>query len=73
MIRITINYSLASATKEYVAPISVRSLIQDQNLKALLGFGEDITALIDGERCSLDTLIYEESEVTLEKKAAEKA
>ena len=71
--KVTIRYGVNSITKEFGAPITVRDIISRQDIKAGLGFGENVTPVLNGDNVSLDTYVNEDDELLLEKQAAAKA
>lgn len=74
MIEVTLKYGLTkSITREVQDGTTVRDLIQDPNNRALLGYPENVSAVIDGVTVSLDDVVVECDTVVFEKQAAAKA
>lgn len=49
--QVTINFGVGnSITKSYPVGTTVSQVLGDSNLKAVLGYGENVTAVIDGVR-----------------------
>ena len=70
--RITISYSGNTLTKEVPAGTTVSGLVNDTNLKAVLGFGS-VDAIAGGQTLSPDAELRDGDEITLTTKASQKA
>ena len=74
MIEVTVKYGLSkTATVDVNEGSSVRDILNNQNLKMLLGFPEKVSAVCDGVTLSLDDEINDGDVIQLEKQAAAKA
>lgn len=70
MSKITVSYAGTTlANKNYT---QIKDVLADQNLKAVLGFG-NVEAQIDGVTQPLDAYLSEDDVVVLQNKANEKA
>lgn len=73
MISITLRYGLTKSTQVNVeAGSTVRQAITNA-AKTILGLPENVQATIDGDTVSLDHELFEDTTVTFEKQAAQKA
>ncbi len=74
MYHITIKHGLSGSITKSVAPnTTVGDVIHDQAVKAVLGYGENITVLCDGEALSLTEAVSDGDTLYVEKQAAAKA
>lgn len=73
-ITVTLRYGATkSITVEVQEPITIGQLISDASRRAVLGYPENVAAVVDGETVSMDTYIADGDEILLEKQAASKA
>lgn len=73
MIKVTIEFSGNSISKSVSAGTTVGAVISDANLKAVLGFGSNVEAQIDGVTAANDAALSEGDTVTIVTKANTKA
>ena len=74
MIEVTVKYGLSkTATVDVRDGTTVREILANQNLKMLLGFPENVTAVSDGVTLSPDDEVNDGDVIQLEKQAAAKA
>lgn len=71
--RFTVIYGIESQEKESIQAPTVGQVKRDTVLKAVLGFGDNVRALVNGVEQPDDTLLYDGAEVVLETKANTKA
>ncbi len=73
MISITLRYGLNKSTQVNVeAGSTIRQSVTNA-AKTILGLPENVQATIDGDTVSLDHELFEDTTVTFEKQAAQKA
>ena len=73
MIKVTIAYSGNSITKNVAAGTTVGSILTDANLKAVLGFGQNIEAQVNGASAESAVVLSDGDELDLVTKANTKA
>jgi hypothetical protein len=73
MISYTVKYGVDSTTLSNQQPTNIGSVRQNPNLRALLGYGDNINLLINGVAMSDDTLIPDGATVVVETAANQKA
>lgn len=73
MIKVTLRFGARKLDTEVEVPISIRQLIGDASRRAVLGYPENVTALVDGRATALDTYVNDGDDILLEKQAAAKA
>lgn len=74
MIEVTVKYGLSkTATVDVREGTTIREILANQNLKMLLGFPENVTAVSDGVTLSADDEVNDGDTIQLEKQAAAKA
>lgn len=72
--RVTIHFGLGnSVTKEYPAGTTVGTVMGDQNLRAVLGYGENVSPVIDGVRQSCAAQLADGDEIHIETAVGQKA
>jgi hypothetical protein len=71
--RIVINYSGNSITKNVATGTTVGSILGDANLKAVLGFGGNIEAQVNGASAASAVVLSDGDELDLVTKANTKA
>ena len=73
-ISITLRYGLTkSMTIDVNEGSSLRSILANANNRAVLGYPENVSAVIDGQTISIDELVNDGDVIQLEKQAAAKA
>jgi hypothetical protein len=73
MIRITVTYGMQSVTVERPEGTTVGALVNDNNLKAVIGYGENVTPVVEGATVDLGYACEDGDEVILQARAATKA
>jgi hypothetical protein len=74
MISITIKYGLRSEfSTEVEDGTTVRQIVQNPNIRAVLRYPENVSAVIDGQTVSLDDRLSDGDIIVLEQQAAAKA
>lgn len=72
--QITISFGVGnSVTKEYPVGTTVGTVMGDQNLRAVLGYGENVTPVIDGVRQSCACALSNGDEIHIETAVGQKA
>lgn len=72
--QITINFGIGNAvTKSYPTGTTVGTVLGDQNLKAVLGYGDNVTAVVDGVRQPATAELSEGDEIQIETAVGYKA
>lgn len=73
--RISISYSGNTFSKEYAAgaTVTVSSVITDRNLKAAMGFGDNVQAQLGGTSVANDVILRDGDHIVVVTKANEKA
>lgn len=71
--QVTIRYGMESITRTVPDGTTIGQLVQDSNLKAVLGFGDNTRALINGIQMSNDVTIPYGAVITLETACNSKA
>lgn len=66
-------YGIESQEREVINPPSIANIKQDAVLKAVLGFGDNVRALVHGVEQPDHTVIHDGCEVVLETRANTKA
>lgn len=66
--QITTKYGVQSVTRTLPDPVTVGDLVRDPNLKAVLGFGDNVRALIAGVEQPSDVALKDGSVVVIETK-----
>ena len=70
---VTIKYGLETISRTVPEGTTIGHLVSDQNLKAVLGFGDNVRALINGIEMSRDVQVPYGSLVSLETACNSKA
>jgi hypothetical protein len=70
---VTIKYGLNSLTKDITEGASVADLINNEDIQAALGFGENVDALIDGSVVGGFTTLSAGDQIVVRAKANAKA
>ena len=70
---IKVNYGIDNHTIAVTEGSTFGQIIADPSLKAVLGYGDNVKALVHGVEVSLDSRASGVSEITLETKANSKA
>ncbi len=74
MISIVLRYGLTKRLETEVAEgTTVRQVLQNSNNRAVLGYPENVSAVVDGNTLSLDDQLSDGDEIILEKQATSKA
>lgn len=74
MYEITLKHGLTrQLTLEVTPGTTIRQLLSNANNKAVLGFPEAVSAVIDGTTIALDEQVSDGDVIVLEKQAASKA
>lgn len=71
--QITIEHGMQSVTVSRPEGTTVGSLISDPNIKAVVGFGENVTPIIEGSAVDMSYPLEDGDSVTLQGRAAVKA
>jgi hypothetical protein len=71
--QITITHGMQSVTITRPEGTTVGSIVNDANIRAVVGSGENVTPLVEGSAVDLSYVLEEGDEVTLQGKAAVKA
>lgn len=71
--KIVISYGLNSLTKDVAHGSTVADLINDENIQAALGFGQNVDALIDSAVVGSYTTLSDGDEIVVQPKANAKA
>ncbi len=73
-IEVTLKFGLTKqVTRTVPANTSIRTLLADVNNKAILGYPENVSAVVDGVTLSSDDTVSDGDVIILEKQAASKA
>lgn len=73
MKRITVNYSLHSVAFEFPAHFSAGQVIRDPRVKTELGYGDNVTIMMNGVAIGFDTHIDDGDVISVETAANRKA
>lgn len=73
MIQLTIEHGMQSVTVSRPEGTTVGNLISDPNIKAVVGFGENVTPIVEGASVDHAYVLEEGDTVTLQARAAVKA
>lgn len=65
---ITTKYGVQSVTRTLPDPITVGDLVSDENLKAVLGYGDNVRVLIAGVEQPNDLVLHDGATVVIETK-----
>jgi molybdopterin converting factor small subunit len=71
--QIIIEYGLNSLTKDVQAGATVSDLVNDENIQAALGFGENVDVLVDNVVVGSYTVLSDGDEIVVRAKANAKA
>lgn len=66
--QVTTKYGVQSVTRTLPDPVTVGDLVRDPNLKAVLGFGDNVRVLIAGIEQPLDVELHDGATVVIETK-----
>jgi len=69
----TVRYGVDSVTRSRPGPVTVGDILSDRNLKAVLGYGDNVRVLISGVEQPLDAGIPNGASLTIETRANTKA
>lgn len=73
MITVTLNYGLTKTTTVQASSgATIRSLVTS-TVRAILGLPENVAPVVDGDTLSSDEPLYQDTVITFEKQAAQKA
>ena len=70
---ITVKYGVSSVTREVESGTTYQQLVSDEHLKAVLGFGDNVKASLNGIEQPMANSIPESVLVVLETRANSKA
>lgn len=70
--QITLRYGMNAVTLERPEGTTVGSLVSDANTKAVLGFGENVTPVVEGAAVEPSFVLGHEDEVLLQPRASTK-
>jgi hypothetical protein len=71
---ITTSFGIGNTvTLQFPTPITVRTLLADVRVKGALGFGDKVSALINGQEVSDDFTLYGGESVVVQNRACAKA
>lgn len=73
MQRVTVKYGVDSVDKSFTVPVTIGSLRRDGNLKATLGYGDNVRLLINGVELTDDVIVPNGATVVIETAANSKA
>lgn len=73
MQQVTIRYGIDSITKQFTVPVTIGSLKNDASVRAALGFGDNVKALINGVEMGDDVVVPNGATVVFETRANTKA
>lgn len=74
MIEVTLKYGLTrEITREVENGITIGELLADPNNRAVLGYGENVVAVIDGQTVSRTDGVVDGDTIVIEQQAASKA
>lgn len=74
MIEVTVKYGLSkTSTIDVQEGTTIRQILTNNNLRLLLGFPENVTAVCDGVTLSSEDTVADGDVIQLEKQAAAKA
>jgi len=71
--QITIQYGMTTQPKSYVTPPTFGEVIADQNLRAILGYSDNVRPLVYGVEQPLAAIVPDGANVVLETRANAKA
>jgi sulfur carrier protein ThiS len=71
--QVTIKYGLNSLTKDLETGATVADLVNNEDIQAALGFGENVDALADGQVVGGFTALTAGDQITVRAKANAKA
>jgi hypothetical protein len=71
--KLTINYGPDAITKNFDGSRSISQVLSDSSIKAVLGYGDNVKALVSGVEMSNDTVLSSDTEITIETRANSKA
>jgi hypothetical protein len=73
-VSVTIRYGISKqVTKDVAEGSSIRSVITNPSVKAILGHPENVVPVIDGVTMGLNDTVYDGADIQLEQQAAQKA
>jgi hypothetical protein len=73
MQKVTIRYGVDTIEKQFTVPVTIGSLRLDQNIRAGLGYGDNVKFLINGIEMSNDVIVPNGATVVVETAANSKA
>lgn len=73
MQKVTIKYGIESLDKSFTIPVTIRQLRTDANIKAVLGYGDNVRLLINGVEMPDDAVVPNGATVIVETRANQKA
>jgi hypothetical protein len=71
--QLTIDHGMQSVTISRPEGTTVGALLADANIKAVVGFGENVTPIVDGSTVESSYTLQDGDTVTLQGRAAVKA
>lgn len=71
--KINIKYGADQISKEYAQAPTVRALLSDSNIRAVLGFGDNVKVLVNGVEQATDSVLAGVCDVVIETKSNSKA
>lgn len=71
--QVTIRYGMESTTKSYDSTPTIGQIKSDSNLKAVMGYGDNVKALINGIEMNNDVQVPNGATVVLETACNSKA
>lgn len=73
MHKINLRYGAESITKEVPHATTIAQLVQDPNIKSVLGYGDNIKVLINGVEMPMDAVVPTYGTLVIETAANSKA
>lgn len=73
MQKVTVRYGLNTLDKTFTIPVTIRQLRNDQSIRAVLGYGDNVNLLINGIAMPDDAIVANGAIVTVETAANTKA
>lgn len=73
MHKIQIRYGCESISKDFPHNTTIGQVVKDPNIKAVLGFGDNVKALVNGVEMPMEAVIPQGGTLTIETAANSKA
>lgn len=71
--KVTIKYGINTVVRDYAFGTVVAAVAEDENLKAVLGFGDNVRFLTNGVELPLDAALSDGTVITVETACNQKA